>query len=382
MAWNFKIYQRLEYRRTLEPHLRSVNIRMAIVSIANASTLPSALSGLTTGSQIGKAFGTGAGKSSSATNAGSAGSSGSASKIENVAARLVPFDMGSLGGPLEPIKMSGGLVFQYTPTITETIAVKYADSGDLVHTNESYQVYKGTDNRKISLSNVSFTADTEENARYMLAAIHFFRVYTLMDFGKGKSGKPPSPMWFSAYGKLAFDQIPVLLSGANITWSHEKDYIRVSASIMPGLSNTSSRRAGQADEPTTNSTPGAGAFSKLIPSLGGGLGQKSSGAGGGTSGDYVWVPAKIDIDGIVLTVQHTPSYWKNTFSLKEFYSGGMLEKRENSMPANNPAAARSSSDATPTPQPSSPSSPSSSAAIPRSRSAPLPNMVVPFFPGE
>ncbi len=295
-----------------------------------------------------------AGSSNKPRNEGSStpSGSGSASAIEKVPATLIPFDMQNLGGPLEPIRRSGGLIFQYTPSITETINVKYVDSGDLIHTNEQYQVYKGTDNRKISLSNVTFTADSDENAKYMLAAIHFFRVYTLMDFGKGKTGKPPSPMWFSAYGKLAFDRIPVLLSGANISWPNDRDYIRVSASAIATTSPTNSRKSGQADNPV----PSMGGIGRGIPSLvkDTGLFEKSSGAGGGAAGDYVWIPSKIDIDGITLTVQHSPSYWRNSFSLKDFYSGGMIESRETSTPTSGgkmPAPSPSTS-------PGAPSSPS------------------------
>jgi hypothetical protein len=304
---------------------------------------------------LGKSAGTS--KKPQSSGPSSSGGSGSANSIEGVPATLIPFDMQSLGGPLEPIKRSGGLIFQYTPSITENIAVKYSDSGDLIHTNELFQVYKGTENRKISLGDVTFTADTEDNARYMLAAIHFFRVYTLMDFGKGKSGRPPCPRWFSAYGKLAFDRVPVILSGANITWPSDRDYIKVSASVMPTTSPTSSRTSGVADDPF----PSIGGIARGIPSIlkDSGMTQKSSGAGGGTSGDYVWVPAKIDIDGISLTVQHSPEYWLKTFSLKDFYSRGMLEKRETS--ANSPNAGQAKSPA-PSVNPGAPTSPSGPAA--------------------
>jgi len=304
--------------------------------------------------------------------------SGSANAIEKVPATLIPFDMQGLGGPLEPIRRSGGLIFQYTPTITETMNVKYVDSGDLVHTNEQYQVYKGTDNRKISLSNVTFTADSDENAKYMLAAIHFFRVYTLMDYGKGKTGKPPSPMWFSAYGKLAFDRIPVLLSGANFSWPNDKDYIRVSASAIATTSPTNSRTAGTSDNPV----PSIGGIAKGIPSIlkDTGAFQKSSGAGGGTSGDYVWIPSKIDIDGITLTVQHAPSFWRNSFNLKDYYSRGMVESRETSSPT---AGGRMSSP-NPNTTPGAPSSPSSPAAPVPTPDLPYPRsgVRVPFDTGS
>jgi hypothetical protein len=186
----------------------------------------------------------------------------------------------------------------------------------------------------------------------MLAAIHFFRVYSLMDFGRGKTGRPPSPMWFSAYGGLAFDRVPVLLSGASITWSKDVDYVNVtstgSASGKPQQpKSTSSYRVGERtagvpdsplaglgssflgkQTPSTRSTlPSDSNASSSVPGLGGG---GSGGVGGDT--DSAWVPMKLEISGVKLTVQHTPAYWKNTFSLSDFYSGGMVESRETSMP--------------------------------------------------
>ena len=309
-------------------------------------------------------FNGGAGKSTAQTSAGSG-----AGRIESVPAILVPFDMGGLSGPLEAIRETGGLVFQYSPSITETISVQYTSSGDIVHSNEQYQVFKSTDNRKINLGAVTFTADTEENARYMLAAIHFLRVYSLMDFGKGKSGRPPSPMWFSAYGKLAFDRVPVLFSGATISWPKDVDYVRVSLSTYGGSNrggrnatatirgSEETRTSGYADPPpfdseipgvsairrrpgsvpstvqpvqatpsTNPSSTGVGRASELL-----GLFERSSGASG-TSGDYAWVPTKMETE-IQLTVQHSPAYWKNSFSLDDFYSGGMVEGRETSVPS-------------------------------------------------
>lgn len=277
--------------------------------------------------------------------------------LESYPAMLVPFDMEGLSGPLAPIVETGGLVFQYTPGISESVSINYSTSGDIVHSNEQYNVYKNTSNRDISLDSVVFTADTEENARYMLAAIHFFRVYSLMDFGKGKTGKPPSPMWFSAYGGLAFDRIPVLLSGATITWPKDIDYVRVgstgSSSGKPqseaSASPNQDRTKGSPDRPFFekpingyNATAGQ-AITKTantsIPSFNNAISRANPNNEPEQSdiseSSFAWVPAKIEISGIKLTVQHTPAYWKNNFSLEDFYSGGMVENRETSMPNDN-----------------------------------------------
>ena len=52
---------------------------------------------------------------------------------------------------LAPIFATNGLVFPYNPTISEGISVKY-DALELTHTNESYHVYRGTDNTRINIA--------------------------------------------------------------------------------------------------------------------------------------------------------------------------------------------------------------------------------------
>lgn len=234
------------------------------------------------------------------------------STIEQVPARLVPFDMEGLSGPLAPIAATGGLVFQYSPSITETIDVKYDSVGSVVHSNENFNVWAGTENRRISLAEVTFTADTEENAVYLVAAMQFFRVFSLSDFGRGKTGRPPSPMWFSAYGRLMYERVPVLLKGASLEFPNNVDYVRIPTA---GFSTSS------------NAATSTGISSVRDPSA---LIRSVTGTQRDGGSDYVWVPARMRVSGITLIVQHSPAYWKETFSLADFKSGGMLERRETS----------------------------------------------------
>lgn len=229
-------------------------------------------------------------------------------RIESNQGVLRPFNMAGLSGPLAPIARTNGLVFFYTAEITEAIDVQYDSPGEVVHSNEQYMVYKGTANRRISIGSIKFTADTLENAQYMLAAVQFFRVYSLMDFGEGKSGRPPSPMWFSCYGGLIFKDVPVLLNAASIRWPDDKDYVPYSRSAL----NTGGGDLFRQD----------GAGDPFIPS--------ADLATPGGAGDTAWLPAILEISGVNLIVQHSPNYWVNTFSLQDFYSRGMVEKRETS----------------------------------------------------
>lgn len=231
--------------------------------------------------------------------------------IEKSSAILVPFDMASkksLGGsdPLSPIYASGGLVLQYSPTITENIQINYESSGDLVHTNEKYKVYKNTENRVISLTDVVFTADTYENAKYMMAAVHFFRTYSLMDFGAGRSGKPPSPMWFSAYGKFAYDRVPVLFEATDFGWGKDSDMVAVP---NPG-SNATVPAASNSGDPVNLAN-----FKKTNAD--------------NNNEDITWMPTKMTIGTIRLTVQHSPKFWKG-FNLDDYKNGAMMTESDSS----------------------------------------------------
>ena len=242
--------------------------------------------------------------------------------FEHVAAKLIPFDLMTIGNQvlvtnnsrtadlrptsqqpqsptarqnhaLAPIFETGGLVFPYNPIITEGISVNY-DSIDVTHSNESYFVYKNTSNVRINISNAIWTCDTFDNAVYALSALHFFRAYSLMDFGRSgrqngipPSGRPPAPMWFEAYGNYAFHRVPCLLEKADWTFPNDVDYVGIPEfDTNEFLSRTLATKR-------TN------------------------------EGRYTWLPMKFEVSSISLIVQHTPTYWLN-FSLDDYRSGKML----------------------------------------------------------
>lgn len=246
--------------------------------------------------------------------------------FETVAAKLVPFDLQELllaqddrfistnaitsqykntPSPrtrnldaLGPIVASGGLVFPYNPTISEGVSINY-DKMDLTHSNESYYSYTSTENVRISLAECTWTADTFENAIYTLSVIHFLRSYSLMDFGLNRSGRPPSPMWFSAYGHYMFHNVPVLLEKADWSFPKDKDYVGVPEFGSQDYQDQSLRfsNAPRAD-------------------------------------NYTWIPIQFDVGNISLIVQHSPKYWTN-WNLDDFKSGKMLNRNGSFHSVNN-----------------------------------------------
>lgn len=191
---------------------------------------------------------------------------------------------------LRPIVETGGLIFPFYPSISENISVKY-NSHELTHTNEAFNVYRGTDNRRITISNAMWTADSFSNAQYALAVIHFMRSYSMMDFGKGRSGRPPSPMWFSAYGNYIYDEVPVLLESASIEFpsNQDMDYVGVPE---PGTPEHDLQYLASQKQP----------------------------------GDaYTWIPMELTVN-LNLIVQHAPSYWTE-FNLDDMRSGRTIRRK-------------------------------------------------------
>lgn len=207
------------------------------------------------------------------------------------------------GDPLSPIHATGGLVFPYTPAISEGVNIRY-DNTELVHANEGVFTYRNTDNVRISLADCTWTCDTYAKARYALAVLHFFRSYSYMDFGRasgtrrGGTGRPPSPMWFSAYGSYIYNEVPVLLEKADWTFPVDGDYV--------GIPNPDTPEA--ASETLNYATGAIGNIRARAP-------------------DYSWMPMKFTAS-ISLVVQHSVKYWTHTFSLDDFRSGRMIQRRD------------------------------------------------------
>jgi hypothetical protein len=189
-----------------------------------------------------------------------------------------------------------------------------------VHANESIFVYRSTENQKLGVTG-TWTADTLESAQYMLAVIHFCRYYALMDFGRNRegrttsTGRPPSPMWFSAYGLYAFRDVPVLYQGSSWTWPVDGDFVGVPNPRVVGSGS---------QEPLLTGKEKTAAMTESFGDAGSGLVVARGGVPRGSDqmAQFTWLPIKIEIS-INLVVQHSIAYWTDRFSLDAFKSGAM-----------------------------------------------------------
>jgi len=134
----------------------------------------------------------------------------------------VPFE-----GPGAPLAKTNGIIFPFTPTVSVAHQVEYSQY-DLVHTNYQQNAYSKSRNPTIQVTG-QFAAQTPEEARYTVAAMHFLRVTSKMNYGfyDDDAGTPPPVLEFSAYGAYNFNRIPVLVGSFNFVYEDGVDYVEV-----------------------------------------------------------------------------------------------------------------------------------------------------------
>jgi hypothetical protein len=183
---------------------------------------------------------------------------------------------------MSPLRETHGLMFPITPTISENLDVSY-QSYEMSHSLMPIQAFKSGSSKTLSLEAL-FIAQTDIEARYCLACIHFLRTFTKMDFGENNpyAGTPPPILMFNAYGNAMFHNLPVIITGGSINWPNDVDYVYTTTSS----SATTSTR-------TVNSMIANG-----------------------------WVPSKFQVS-LNMVVQITPAKMKK-FDLTKFRNGDLM----------------------------------------------------------
>jgi hypothetical protein len=180
------------------------------------------------------------------------------------------------GKVMSPLTVTSGVLFPYTPTINITHKANY-DSEQLIHTNYEMPVYKNSSVDQIGLQ-AKFTANTTEDAKYVLAVIHFFRAATKMFYGADSgAGTPPVVLRLDGYGQYMLNHLPVVCTSFDYSLPEDVDYIDTESSYR-------------------NRT---------------GVGTK--------------VPTLLQMN-LTFKLVYSRNRLANTFSLEQFAAGGLLEK--------------------------------------------------------
>jgi hypothetical protein len=127
-------------------------------------------------------------------------------------------------GALNPLANDKGVVFPHTPTVSLTHSARY-ESQSLVHTNYTFYNYTGSETGAIT-DTADFTAQSINEARYLLASVYFFRSCTKMFYGSGEYvGNPPPIVFLSGYGKFMLPRTPCVITQFSHTLPNDVDYM-------------------------------------------------------------------------------------------------------------------------------------------------------------
>ena len=224
---------------------------------------------------------------------------------------------------LQPLRVTGGVIFPYTPKIEMSYKADY-ESYALTHSNYKGYFYKNSYVDTVNMSAV-FTAQDTNEANYLLAVIHFFRSVTKMFYGQDKNpiaGAPPPLVFLTGLGQYQFANQPCVVTAFNYNLPNDIDYIRAGSLNINGT-NMLTRRDKQ-DLPTNPISgavarlqnlwssqgimPGASRFSPLVPSL--------------SQNQPTYVPTRLEFSISLLPVQ-TRRQMSRQFSLQGYASGAL-----------------------------------------------------------
>lgn len=131
---------------------------------------------------------------------------------------------------MQPLKDRGGIVFPYTPNLYLQASTEYNEASQ--H-GSNYPFYTYINSRPPTLPlQGSWTANTTEEAQYLLAVFHFLRSVTKGFFGDtsveaGTYGTPPPVMLFEYLGDMGFNRVPVVIRSYNFQFPDGVDYVPV-----------------------------------------------------------------------------------------------------------------------------------------------------------
>lgn len=139
------------------------------------------------------------------------------------------FSASDVIAPLHPeYGVTNGLIFPYTPSINYNYIADWTPY-PLTHTNYQTESYNRSYIDSITITG-QFTSQDVDEARYSLAAIHFFRTITKMFYGQREgelAGSPPPTLLLSGHGDMMFNKVPVVVKSFIHDLLPDADYVEV-----------------------------------------------------------------------------------------------------------------------------------------------------------
>lgn len=123
------------------------------------------------------------------------------------------------------LEETGGVVFPFLPEIMFSTSANYSKV-EPPHTNYAIPFYQNSVVNDITISG-EFTAETELDAEYWIAATNFFKSATKMFSGQSaNAGNPPVICTLSGYGTSIFANTPVVITGFEMQLPKDVNYIK------------------------------------------------------------------------------------------------------------------------------------------------------------
>lgn len=222
-------------------------------------------------------------------------------------------------GILQPLKVTDGVIFPYTPKIDTAYKADY-DPYTLTHSNYKGYFYKGSYVDTINLT-ATFTAQSTAEANYLLAVITFFKSATKMFYGQdAERGAPPPLVYLSGLGEYQFNEHPCVLNQFNFNLPSEVDYVRAG-----NINNRGQNLVNQRDRQNVATASNFGGLNRLAAAfLTKGALPNVPAPGSLSINRPTYVPTKMDITISLLPIQSRKQVSKQ-FSLKEFANGNLIK---------------------------------------------------------
>jgi len=222
-------------------------------------------------------------------------------------------------GIMQPLQVTDGVLFPYTPTINTVYRANY-NQYDLTHSNYRGYFYQNSAVDAITLT-AMFTAQDTSEANYLLAVITFLKSATKMFYGQdAERGAPPPMVYLTGLGEYQFNEHPCLIQSFTYNLPGDVDYIRAGTANNVGV-NLISRRDRQSV--STNSV--FGSLNRLANAFltKGALPNVPSPPSLGLNRP-TYVPTKLEISLTLLPTQSRQQVSKQ-FSVKEFANGNLIK---------------------------------------------------------
>lgn len=147
---------------------------------------------------------------------------------------IPPIEPFSSSPVFAPLRTLGHMVFPYTPTIQLSSTANYNEV-PVTHQNYQFTAYENSRADNITIS-APFNVEDGAQAKYWIAALHYFRSVTKMFSGEDKdAGNPPVIVKLNGYGEHVFNNVPVVVKSFMFDLPQDADYIPADDSLLGGV---------------------------------------------------------------------------------------------------------------------------------------------------